>query len=490
MTGQEIPTVSVAMAVFNERPEYLAAAVYSLVEQTFPDWELILVDDGSDAAGARAVDEVIARHCDSRIRLARQSNMGLTKSLNRAFSMARGRYFARLDSDDVAMPNRFEAQVGFLDANPDIGVVGSDFMEIDFSGRPVREVRKETEHELIHVRMLFDNHICHSSVMIRKEAFFSAGGYDESFELAQDYDLWLRLAGEGIFRLASISRFLVQLRRSGTTVSETRRAAQRTAADRARKRHLEGLAARDRTVFSERLLAARLLYPDDALLSSLTGAVDSEEARFAYTLRLVEFWSSARVAGSESFRELFMYLCGQSLQNLAVLACMQGRGPDRANGSAGMTPELVAATDALIARLASGNGLEDELNRGAELFLPLPWKVLTREVAPYGAAAESIGLCLARLLATRQSGKSLFRSCLKAWISASWTSFSGSGDHHSEMARSLPESWARAILSRSVDLGIAETLMAMTALVFHNARAASGAIARRALMIAGSISGN
>ena len=132
-----LPRISVVMPVFNGG-SYLAAAVESILKQSFNDFELIVIDDGSTDKTA-CVLAGFARS-DGRIRVIGQANTGVVASLNRALDLARGEYVARMDADDVSLPSRFELQVAFLDTHPEVAVVGSAITLIDEEGSAIRDV--------------------------------------------------------------------------------------------------------------------------------------------------------------------------------------------------------------------------------------------------------------------------------------------------------------------------------------------------------------
>jgi glycosyltransferase involved in cell wall biosynthesis len=202
MTTGRAPAVSVLMAV-RDGAAWVAAAVGSILGQTDADHELIVVDDGSTDATA----DVLAGTGDPRLRVVRQEAAGLTTGLNRALGLARADLVARLDADDVALPERLARQRAFLAANPDVGVLGTAAREIDAAGVPVGEVRPPVDDAAIRRALIRRNPFVHSSVMARRALLASAGGYDEGVAVAQDYDLWMRLSTRT--RLANLTEVLV-----------------------------------------------------------------------------------------------------------------------------------------------------------------------------------------------------------------------------------------------------------------------------------------
>ena len=206
MTRPDAPRVSVVMAVYDGEP-FLRAALDSVLAQTFRDFELIVVDDGS-TDGSAAIVRAIA---DPRVRLlSNERNLGLAPSLNRGVNDARGEFVARLDADDVAMPDRLARQVAFLDANPDVGMTGSWYVELADDG-------SETPRELPVDHWDLRWHLClyspfvHSAVTWRRALVRDRiGAYDERLAYSMDYDLWRRMAS--VFRVANVPAHLVRVR--------------------------------------------------------------------------------------------------------------------------------------------------------------------------------------------------------------------------------------------------------------------------------------
>lgn len=183
------PAVSVLVGVHDGAP-WIGDAVASVLAQTLADLELIVVDDGS----GDATPELLAAVRDTRLRVERQARGGLTRALVRALGLARAPLVARLDADDVALPERLARQRAFLDAHPDVGVLGSAAREVDAAGREVAVVRPPESDGAIRRMLIRRNPFVHSSVMMRRAAVERAGGYDVSLPVAQDYDLWMRMS--------------------------------------------------------------------------------------------------------------------------------------------------------------------------------------------------------------------------------------------------------------------------------------------------------
>jgi glycosyltransferase involved in cell wall biosynthesis len=190
------PTVSVCMPAYNVE-RYIREAIDSVLNQTFKDFELIIIDDGS-TDGTHAILEELDKK-DTRIRIVTTANRGVSASANEAALMARGEFIARLDSDDVSPPDRLEKQVAFLRSHPDCVAVGGRVLLIDESGLPLYQMPEiqfgsaRIDSEL----MAGGWPIVQSASMYRRDAVMAVGGYRGQFSLHEDHDLFLRLAEHG-----------------------------------------------------------------------------------------------------------------------------------------------------------------------------------------------------------------------------------------------------------------------------------------------------
>jgi hypothetical protein len=241
-----MPSLSVILPVKNlER--FLAPAIESVLLQTFRDFELLVCDDGS-TDGSVAIAEAFAAK-DSRVRVLRQESMGLARILNFGLEQAAAPLVARMDGDDVALPERFEKQVGFLADNPGCVLVGSSAETMDEEGWPVAAWTVPTEHEQIdggHIAGREVN-VIHPTIVYRRAMVLQVGGYRPvEGKFVEDIDLWLRLAEIG--RLANLPEQLLQYRlraKSFSVVhsSEAAVAFTRVASEARRRRNLsdEGL---------------------------------------------------------------------------------------------------------------------------------------------------------------------------------------------------------------------------------------------------------
>jgi glycosyltransferase involved in cell wall biosynthesis len=211
----DVPPVSVVMAVYNSA-KVVAEAIESILHQTLTDFELILVDDGSTDGTGEILREYARQ--DPRIELYVQENCGLIASLNRYGRLAKGRYIARMDADDISLPSRLEKQFRFLEAHPEIGVLGTWIQDIDENRVLGTTWPVPTDSAILRWFLMFGNCMAHSSVMMRRAVLECAGYYRSGALHVEDYDLWIR-ASE-ITGLANLPEVLVHYRISGHSVSD------------------------------------------------------------------------------------------------------------------------------------------------------------------------------------------------------------------------------------------------------------------------------
>lgn len=182
------PLVSVIMSVYKPNRELFPMAVNSILEQTFTDFEFIIVDDGNSKTDSQYIRDICR---DNRFKIHKNhQNLGLTKSLNIAFFIARGVYIARQDADDVSFPTRFEKQVSFFEKRPDVGLLGTNYQLKNDHGEVLDY---SVSSKSILIQLMYKNPFCHSSVMFRREFVAMCGGYNEAYIRSQDFELWLRL---------------------------------------------------------------------------------------------------------------------------------------------------------------------------------------------------------------------------------------------------------------------------------------------------------
>ena len=198
------PKVTVLIPVYN-RKKYVAAAIESVLGQSFTDFELLLIDDGSTDG---SVEIMRTYTTDPRVRLVcNEHNLGIPKTRNRGIDLARGEYVAMLDSDDWAYPRRLEKQVAFLDRHRDVAVVGAWVTEMDEKGRSLRRVKiLPVSPGELQSRLLFRSCHHHSSIMART-AVLQEYRYCEQYAVCEDFDLFVRIARK--HKLGNLPKILV-----------------------------------------------------------------------------------------------------------------------------------------------------------------------------------------------------------------------------------------------------------------------------------------
>ncbi len=188
--------VTVLMTMHNAAG-YLGPAIRSILAQTHREFELLIIDDGSTDESV-----TIARSFyDSRIRLvANERNQGQTACLNQGLALARGEFIARQDADDLSLPRRLELQLAVFTRDPQIVLLGTQGWIMNAAGRVCGGFNLPLRAESIRWSRLFENPFIHTAVMFRLEVVRSLGGYDPSFQICQDYELWMRVlrAGRGL----------------------------------------------------------------------------------------------------------------------------------------------------------------------------------------------------------------------------------------------------------------------------------------------------
>ncbi len=236
LMNEEIP-ISVVMSVYNGE-RYLSLAITSILKQTFKDFEFIIVDDGSTDRSLKIIRKY--EKTDSRIRVLVQDNQGLAAALNNGIAMARGKYIARMDDDDISLPNRLDLQYSFMESHLDVLASSGLAVIINKWGDEYEEWRTEENSSKIDSRHIDEGctSLCHPASIIRKTAWEAVGGYSPDIRYAQDLDFWLKIGELG--SLANISEPLILYRLHSNSASGTHRQEQYecmlTAVKRARQR--------------------------------------------------------------------------------------------------------------------------------------------------------------------------------------------------------------------------------------------------------------
>jgi len=204
------PLVSVIMATFNEPVEHLRSAVESILEQTYQHIELLIADDSTDTATIKAIDVIAAS--DARIIVIRQQQkMGFVQAINTALSEAKGELIARMDADDIALPDRIANQVAYAAKHPEIDLFGGHIYIIDANDK-VTSLRKYKVDSKSFTRMfVYRNPLAHPTIMFRRTIIEQGYMYDPSFKKAEDLEFYLRLYNHG-FHLGNMDEFLLKYR--------------------------------------------------------------------------------------------------------------------------------------------------------------------------------------------------------------------------------------------------------------------------------------
>ncbi len=230
-----IPSISILMSNYNSG-KYLREAIESVLNQTYKDYEFIIIDDGSTDSSANIVKQY---HDERIIFLFNEINMGLANSLNSAISVARGKYIARMDSDDICFPYRLKEQYEYMESHPEIGVCGG---AVEWFGSiKTKDVPFYAYEPELKAALLFNSPISHSAAMIRRALLGEHNlRYDASFTQAQDYDLWARCAPFTQFaNLTQTPLLLYRIHEGSVTAGPNSK--RYSMADRVRRRLLAGL---------------------------------------------------------------------------------------------------------------------------------------------------------------------------------------------------------------------------------------------------------
>ena len=209
------PAISVVLPVYNAEA-YVGEAVESILAQSFTDFELIAINDGSTDGSGAILRELAAR--DTRIVLVERPNDGLVSALNEGIESARAEFIARMDADDVAMPERFALQHARMVKEPELAVLGSLIRWMDRVGNIIELAKQPLTPEAIARCLEQGCPVAHPTVMMRRGAVLKVGGYRKAFPHAEDYDLWLRMSDLG-YAIANLPRPLLNYRIHDANVS-------------------------------------------------------------------------------------------------------------------------------------------------------------------------------------------------------------------------------------------------------------------------------
>ena len=199
--------LSVLMPVFNSE-QFVAEAINSILNQTFTDFEFLILDDASTDKSFKIIKDFEKK--DSRIKVFKnEKNLGVVESRNKLINLSKGKYIAWLDSDDIAIENRFEKQIKFLEEHSEIGMVGTDALIIDENSKKIGIWTFETDPQKLKIELFFHSPFLSSSVMIRKNCL-PQNFYDSRFPVSEDFDLYSKISEHS--ETANIPEFLVKYR--------------------------------------------------------------------------------------------------------------------------------------------------------------------------------------------------------------------------------------------------------------------------------------
>lgn len=209
------PTVAILMPVYNGA-KYLNESMNSIICQTFSDFIFIIIDDGSTDNSVN----IIKSYNDKRIKLlVNEKNIGISNSLNRGIEAADTKYIARMDQDDISLPNRIAEQVNFMEAHPKVGVCGTWMTAFNEKGQEVLK-KRPVKNDDINAMLLFHNPMAHPTVMIRKEVLDKNNlRYDPLFDGLEDYDLWEKVSR--VTKMENMPKTLLRYRLHPTQLSRT-----------------------------------------------------------------------------------------------------------------------------------------------------------------------------------------------------------------------------------------------------------------------------
>ncbi len=214
------PKVSIIIITFN-RENYIHEAIDSILEQTFTDWEAIIIDDASEDNTEKIVKKYIDNNPNIKYH-KNEKNLGIARSRNKGIELARGEYIAPLDSDDIWLDkNKLQKQVEFLDINHYYALLGGGIMHIDDQSKPIKKVLFPIYNSVIRNIILQYNPFAQSTLLFRKKIAIELGGYSTDYKVCDDYELWLRMGIK--YKFTNIPQILAGYRIHGGNITHTKR---------------------------------------------------------------------------------------------------------------------------------------------------------------------------------------------------------------------------------------------------------------------------
>jgi glycosyltransferase involved in cell wall biosynthesis len=311
--------VTVLMPVYNAE-KYLASAIQSILDQTYKDFELLLINDGSTDKSV----EVIESFNDSRIKLVHnEQNINVESTLNRGLDLIDTEYIARMDSDDIAFPNRLQKQVEYMDKHPEVGVCSSwihlfDAVEYD--------IQNPTDHDEIQCELLFHNVIAHPGVIMRKSLIDKYNLRYAKYRYAEDLDMWMRCSF--LFKLHNVPEVLLNYRISSNSVSQAHSQLQNESINKVLKKNFEalGLNLNDDQINLHKKIGYKVPFTDRIELTKagkhlyemiVANQRTSRYPKEVFKKTIIKYWYTACDKATLSLSEkLKIFLSGISLRYL------------------------------------------------------------------------------------------------------------------------------------------------------------------------------
>lgn len=203
--------ISVVIATFNDRPDALESALASVVGQSWRDWELVVADDSTKPESIAVLNAYAARLGDRMVLRHHEKRLGLVGSINEAIGLARGEYIARMDGDDICVPDRLALQAAHLEAHPDVGILGGNIEVMTDKGETLSVRRYKKSLEEIKRIAFIRNPLAQPTVMMRRSVLDLIGLYDPQYRKAEDYELWLRALKRGVI-IENLDKVLIRYR--------------------------------------------------------------------------------------------------------------------------------------------------------------------------------------------------------------------------------------------------------------------------------------
>ncbi|MEZ8805119.1 glycosyltransferase family 2 protein [Vibrio atlanticus] len=245
------PLISVILPVYNCE-KYIKDSVTSIIRQTYKNFELIIIDDGSTDDTLK----ILSNFSDERIKIVTRENKGLIFSLNEGVSLSKGDYIARMDADDISDPERLEGQLRFLEKNKDIQIVGSSIHIIDEDGIEGSSLYYKLSPFWVKLRLLFDSCLCHPSILARRKVF-NIVEYDDEYKYAEDFKLWSEVVFNKGLNIQSLKNIYLKYRVHSGSVSVGDFEKQLTTSNRIIRENFSYLEV---TVTEEQVKSVQLLY--------------------------------------------------------------------------------------------------------------------------------------------------------------------------------------------------------------------------------------